>query len=228
MRKIPDHVLTVVFPVALLVFTVFIERVMGFKCFTACEDGPIETFEAIIMFWAFALGLAILQMPRGIYPQWARVFFALGVVASLYIALEEISYGQRIFGWVTPESWDLVNDQGETNLHNTSSWLDQKPRIVLEMGVIIGGMIIPALRRWKREWLPQRWDVIYPDSALFLTAFFAVGIHVYHTATEWLGRGDLLFVERSSELQETYYFWFILLYFMFKRRAFKASKAPAR
>ncbi len=31
---------------------------------------------------------------------------------------EEISWGQRIFGWGTPEAMKAVNVQGETNIHN--------------------------------------------------------------------------------------------------------------
>src|SRR3546814_9825984 len=61
----------------------------------------------------------------------------------------EASWGQHYAGWLTPENWQALNDQGETNLHNTSSWLDQKPRTLLEIGVIVGGILIPmlALRR---------------------------------------------------------------------------------
>ena len=31
---------------------------------------------------------------------------------------EEISWGQRIFGWQTPTWWNHMNVQGETNIHN--------------------------------------------------------------------------------------------------------------
>jgi hypothetical protein len=31
---------------------------------------------------------------------------------------EELSWGQRIFGWETPESYASINKQKETNLHN--------------------------------------------------------------------------------------------------------------
>jgi hypothetical protein len=49
------------------------------------------------------------------------------LIASLYIVLgcgllfligEEMSWGQRIFGWATPESMAAINKQEETNLHN--------------------------------------------------------------------------------------------------------------
>lgn len=36
------------------------------------------------------------------------------------MALEEISYGQHVFHWQTPEYFSSINLQGETNLHNLS------------------------------------------------------------------------------------------------------------
>jgi hypothetical protein len=36
----------------------------------------------------------------------------------LFLIGEEVSWGQRIFGWETPESVAAVNKQEETNLHN--------------------------------------------------------------------------------------------------------------
>lgn len=36
----------------------------------------------------------------------------------LYFGLEEISWGQRIFGWETPAGFAEINYQNETNIHN--------------------------------------------------------------------------------------------------------------
>lgn len=46
-----------------------------------------------------------------------KIFNCIAILVSLFIALEEISYGQRIFNWVTPALFDS-NLQNETNLHN--------------------------------------------------------------------------------------------------------------
>ncbi|MCX5931004.1 MAG: hypothetical protein NTW83_04035 [Cyanobacteria bacterium] len=45
------------------------------------------------------------------------LFFTLGMV-SLLIGFEEMSWGQTIFNWDTPELFNNVNAQKETNLHN--------------------------------------------------------------------------------------------------------------
>jgi hypothetical protein len=52
-----------------------------------------------------------------------NIFMAL--LAILFFAAfgEEISWGQRLFGWHTPSSYAALNVQAETNLHNL--WLFQ-------------------------------------------------------------------------------------------------------
>jgi len=46
-------------------------------------------------------------------------------IACMLFAMEEISWGQRIFGWETPEFMQEANYQGETNLHNLTHLLPQ-------------------------------------------------------------------------------------------------------
>jgi hypothetical protein len=40
---------------------------------------------------------------------------------------------------LTPQNF---NDQGENNIHNSSSWFDQKPRAILLLGMILGTIVI--------------------------------------------------------------------------------------
>lgn len=47
----------------------------------------------------------------------ANAFLLLGL-ALLWVAGEEISWGQRIFGIATPESLEEINRQSELNIHN--------------------------------------------------------------------------------------------------------------
>ena len=68
------------------------------------------------------------------------------------------SWGQHFLGWESSEFWQDINDQSETNLHNTSSWLDQKPRLILEIGVMVGGIVIPLLIKFKKGLLPARFN----------------------------------------------------------------------
>lgn len=220
MTRISDRFWTLFVPVAFCLGVIVLEN-STHVCISACEDGPLEGIQFLTAFAAFGLGLATFRLSAGL-PIWARAFFGFGTAACLYIGLEEISYGQRIFGWNTPLQWGLINDQDETNLHNASPWLDQKPRMLLELGVVVGGLIIPALRRWKKEWLPKKLVIIYPSNALVATAAIAVAIHGYDYILEWAHIQGSSVIGRLSELQEDYLYWFAFLYFLFKRRELKA------
>jgi hypothetical protein len=48
---------------------------------------------------------------------WQLLFMML-VIGSVFIALEEISWGQRLIGIETPEAWREINLQDETTIHN--------------------------------------------------------------------------------------------------------------
>ena len=106
----------------------------------------------------------------------------------------------------------LAGDQrsGETNLHNTSSWLDQKPRLLLFIGMVVGGLIIPALRRWKPVVLPARFSAIYPENHMAITALGVLVPYLLQEVAEH-GFNAHIFL-RVSEVQEMYMYYFILLY----------------
>ena len=66
----------------------------------------------------------------------------LGIV---YFAGEELSWGQHLLAWDTPTEWSVVNDQRETNLHNTHAIFDQIPRLFLTVAIFIGGLLVPIV-----------------------------------------------------------------------------------
>ena len=175
------------------------------------EDGTHELLQFIIITVAFGMGTIILYKTRKTLSVPLKLWVGLATLCSLYVAGEEISWGQHIFEWATPEFWHQVNDQQETNLHNTSSWLDQKPRLLLLVGSIVGGVIIPLLARFKPAVLPQKFAVIYPEKYVALTALAALGIKVAEKTGEAFG---VNLFERASEVEELFLFYFVLLYMM--------------
>ena len=64
-------------------------------------------------------------------------------LSCLYIAGEEMSWGQHFFHWNTPEYWAEVNRQEETNLHNTYAIFEKTPRSILELSIALGGLGVP-------------------------------------------------------------------------------------
>jgi hypothetical protein len=80
----------------------------------------------------------------------AKWYFILMGLFLFLCAGEEISWGQRIFGFATPENIELVNEQSEFNLHN----LRMKhihPYGIFSSIMFVYGIIIPLsfFRRLK-------------------------------------------------------------------------------
>jgi hypothetical protein len=83
------------------------------------EDSIVEDVTAVSLLLAAALGaLLALRARRAGRPTFVWGFYALVAVAVFLIGMEEISWGQWIFFWKSPETFKEINSQGETNLHN--------------------------------------------------------------------------------------------------------------
>jgi len=84
------------------------------------EDGVVE-YGTAICFAAAALTtfVGLLRLRRGATA--ARLVYALMTLFLVVCTGEEISWGQRIFGFASPESLATLNKQGEANLHDIGS-----------------------------------------------------------------------------------------------------------
>jgi hypothetical protein len=120
------------------------------------EERPLEGAGAAGLLLASILCLLLWRRERRLpgAPRW-RLLSLLGLAVLFFLAFgEEISWGQRIFGFGTPDSLSTINDQGETNLHNLSTSTTNRLFQVfwLVMGVLIplAALYEPAKRRLVR------------------------------------------------------------------------------
>ncbi len=178
------------------------------------ENGPHELLQFLVLLFAFCVAVSTLMRVEVRKNLWLCVWFFIASLCCFYVAAEEVSWGQHFMQWSTPEYWSHINDQQETNLHNTSSWLDQKPRLLLEIGVVVGGILIPLLLKFSPSLLPERFSLIYPSVCLSVTA----GIFLFLKIMDKLEAFDVLVFERGSEVQELYLFYFVLLYLIMLRK----------
>ena len=114
------------------------------------ESGIIEN--TTVLFLVVAIGYCVASLPRAnrpALPRFLRAWLFILIMGAAYFALEEISYGQHMFGWGTGEAWKELNDQDETNLHNVHSLFDQVPRALLSLGILIGGVLLPLYRHFR-------------------------------------------------------------------------------
>lgn len=179
------------------------------------EGGLIELATPLVAFAAFIQGCLMLPQLYRIPSRTMRMWVLAVTLACLYLAGEELSWGQQLFEWETPSEIGQLNDQNETNLHNMSSWLDQKPRLLLELWVLVGGVLVPLKRRWSGG-QPRRlfWRWFWPAPECLPTAILAIVIKLPERYRDVAGPGALPFEIRWSEPQEYYFALFLLLYLM--------------
>lgn len=79
------------------------------------EDGSLEYLQVLLyaMAGCFALLIAV-RSPSS----WVRGAFAVFGLACAFVALEEVSWGERLLEFDPPESVRDLNTQGEMNVHN--------------------------------------------------------------------------------------------------------------
>jgi hypothetical protein len=200
------------------------------------EVGWQEQGTVLCLAPAVLIGLAILSRPRELKTWWLRGWVAVLTCGALYFAGEECSWGQNYFGWSTPEGWSQINDQHETNLHNTSGLFDHAPRALLS--VAAGCCLVSpfVFRRQQREWMARSYAPIwlFPTTAVIpaaaLALFSGIPQKFYgqydktHEATNWFG--EMFLAGRHSEMKEYFLAMFILMYlWSFATRTRSAHRA---
>ncbi len=121
---------------------------------------------------ALATRLAFTRIPH-------RVFFALLAMACLYVVGEEISWGQRLLDFESPDIFKVHNLQREANIHNLlvgpySTVLKDVIEYSLATALVLYGVIYPLALRWG--WKPAVWmdtRLRLPAPPLYLAPFFA-------------------------------------------------------
>lgn len=206
------------FPPLVLVLAALLRAIDGesYRQIMESEQGVVENATALLLLPAVAFGLMALRLRRWLPARWLGPWLVSLVAASIYIAGEEVSWGQHWLGWATPEWLAALNDQGETNLHNISSWLDQKPRALFLLWVLVAGLLVPVARRLKRRSFDPRTDWrawFWPTGIVVPTAILGGFIRV----PEWLGGNvdglrETLLVIRYAEYQEYFFALFLTLY----------------
>ncbi len=176
------------------------------------EFGLVENATWLVLLPAIVLGVLIARRGAALPSRWLRGWVVLLTFGCFYFAGEEISWGQHFFQWATPDAVARLNDQAETNLHNMSSWLDQKPRLAVELFTIVGGVVVPlwARGRWRaQDW--QHW--FWPTAICVPTALLAGLIKLPGRIAQMMDTDPPFpFAIRASETQEFLIALFLLLY----------------
>lgn len=138
------------------------------------EDLPGEWAQVFFFGAAMVASLWIIRRPHPYRP-----FFTLLALACFYVVGEEISWGQRLFTFASPDFFQRHNLQQEINLHNlltgpVATW----PKRILETGLFLGlsgyGLLYPLLHQKGARstlWLA---DHGLPVPPLYLSPYFVL------------------------------------------------------
>ena len=202
---------SVVIPLLILALILMANYVGGdFKYWLLkSQVGIQESATGALAFAAGVIGL-IAYFHRGVrHDRKLRVWLLLFVMAMIYFAGEDLNWGQYYFGWNAPEFFQVHNREQETNLHNMSPWFNQKPRLVVELWLLIAGVLVPL--GWR---LPQRLtkkvvpNLLWPDMRLVFVSIMALLAMVASS----LQHHAIVPGIRWSEVQEIYFAYAWLLY----------------
>jgi hypothetical protein len=117
------------------------------------HTGFAENLTVLFLIPAIIFGIVTLATHRTLFKSHKHVAFwiLMWTLACIYFAGEEISWGQWLVGWETPDAIAQINDQQESNLHNMSSWLDQKPRLIVETWIFLSGVVWTIIRKVRKK-----------------------------------------------------------------------------
>lgn len=103
------------------------------------EDRAVEWWTVTLFLGAgiFALGKAVRER---------RVFDGLVALFCLFVAGEEFSWGQRLLGFIPPDTFLEHNKQQEFTLHNFTA-IATEPKWVLIIAMSGFGLLLPVLAR---------------------------------------------------------------------------------
>lgn len=131
-----------------------------------------------------------------------RVFDALVGLFCLFVAGEEVSWGQRLVGYTPPDVFLEHNTQQEANVHNFTG-IFGRPKWMLIMALAGYGLALPVLARstWTRRLL-DRVGATAPPAAVAPWFLVAVALLIWYPVTftgEWVELlAGWLFVASSS------------------------------
>ena len=129
----------------------------------AREDGVIENTQVIVLVFASLISARISWVLHSQNEKrWALVY-ALMCLAIVFVAGEEISWGQRMFGVETPEWFKENNRQDETTIHNLKELfpvVTQLYNIVpVTLAILSAASAIitpPTRKKWRAGlWMPH-------------------------------------------------------------------------
>jgi hypothetical protein len=174
----------------------FTHKTEGLNSWFRGELGIIENLTVLLLLMAMLSTFYLLYRYGKLLHLAPRLFLVIYGLGCLYFLGEEASWGQHWVGWETGEYFQAANDQGETNFHNTSKFLDRVPKGIVSLAIFLGGVAFPLYLRRKK----LKIDIRKPFWWLFPT-WICLPTATYVTVSTWPSK-----IERHYDVDVHYYF----------------------
>jgi hypothetical protein len=188
----------------------------------AGEDRPFENLQMILILLATVVNIfiTILIFNHKLYFRWAHLFATL----MLFVwAMEEISWGQRIFGWSSGDFFEKHNFQKETTLHNLGLGAH-----LLDFGHFFigftGCLTILFYNRIKQIKLFKYFQLFLPGSKYFLYFFLLAIIYGLYMSVRYWGWFWWTNNMNVRELETAELFLALAVFFISVESAIRMSK----
>ena len=149
------------------------------------ENSVVEWLTALFLLLSAYLALVTGLSQGSPYTKWLLLSFA----SIFFVAfMEELAWGQMMFGWETPENFRSLNAQGETTLHNIHGIHDLLSPALLLFSSTSAGI---SLTKKKPNITFLRNNLLRFSKGLFPMFFLAAIICaavVFMPGTKFLGR----------------------------------------
>ncbi len=185
------------------------------------EDGPLEwvQFLVVVAIVGATAGLGLTGWRHGLRV-WG-ILYALVSLGALFVAIEEISWGQRIVGLVTPAELEEINRQGETNVHNIP--LVQNLFGLAELVVAAYAVVASMIVAMRRPAIPHLYLAVPP---VLLAGLFLVPA-VYRLARYTVVPEAGQTLNRIAEVAELMLYAAILAFVLLALRRLRAEAGTA-
>ena len=109
------------------------------------EGGILEYLQALILFTsAWMSWLISKDLRKRLSMRLPSVVYAIISLIMLFVGLEEVAWGQILFGWKTPENIAAVNAQNQTTLHNLEFFQNH-----LDLNLFLVSVVLLVLVLWR-------------------------------------------------------------------------------
>jgi len=180
------------------------------------EDGIVEYLTVLFFLGAGIIFihamLAKKSSVRELFRDYRFLLVILGILC-IYAALEEISFGQRIVGWESPEYFEENSTQEETDTHNIQGF--EFIFAIAAFLLVLYGVVVPFGLRYhpeRFEWFRRILWIKIPYPPLQAAAFFLIGtlFIIVDVVTELLGNQVV-----GNEYQEFFFGYAFLLFALY-------------